>query len=75
MDKSKLMLSQSWLISYLPRNYIADTKVYTYIQGVPFTTVFFQRDTAPTKNVRFQKFLHWQVGNELTFMWVLFVAT
>ena len=42
---------------------------------VPFTTVFFQRHTAPTKNGRFKKILHLQVGNGLTFMWVLFVAT
>ena len=47
---------------------------YEDIQGVPLTTVFFQRHTAPTKIFRFQKFLYWQVGNELTFMWLLFVA-
>ena len=27
------------------------------IQGVPLTTVYFQRHTAPTKIIRFQKFL------------------
>ena len=26
------------------------------IQGVPFTTVFFRRDTAPTKNDDFKNF-------------------
>ena len=32
-----------------------------HLQGVPFTTVFFQRHTAAagTKIIRFQKFLHW----------------
>ena len=44
------------------------------LQGVHFTTVFFQSNTAPTKLVRLQKFIHWRVSNELTFMWVSFVA-
>ena len=30
----------------------------TYVQGVPLTTVYFQRHAAPTKIIRFQKFLH-----------------
>ena len=41
------------------------------IQGVPFTTVYFQRNTAPTKNIRFQKFLHWHFGNELIYMGII----
>ena len=40
---------------------------WVLVQGVSITTVFFQRHTTPTKIVRFQKFLHWQVDNELTF--------
>ena len=45
-----------------------------FIEGVPITTVFFQMHTAPTKMIRFQKLLHCQFGNELTFMWVLFIT-
>ena len=34
------------------------------VQGVPFTTVFLQTQTAPIKIVRFQKKIHCQVGND-----------
>ena len=57
-----------------PQGFIADGEDGSHwVKSGP--TVFFQRHTAPTKIVQFQKCLHWQVGNELTFIWVLFVAT
>ena len=45
--------------------------------GCPIYNCIFSKAhcTAPTKIIRFQKFLHCYVGNELTFMWVLFILT
>ena len=43
-----LLVSPKWIQCY--------SKLY--IQGVPLTTVYFQRHTAPTKIIRFQKLLH-----------------
>ena len=42
--------------------------------GCPSNNWFFQRPTAPTKIIRFQKFLHCKIiGNDLTSMWVWLV--